>query len=101
MPGIDEARFRSNIAIDGVPAWEELAWENRRIRVGEVEFSFVRQKGRCLATHANPATGERDLPVMQTLLKLYPAASAPMFAISLAPSGRGGEIRVGDRVEVG
>jgi len=98
-PEVSEVRFRSNIAVEGLAAWEELAWAGRLVRVGEVEFDFVRQKGRCLATHANPLTGERDLPVMRTLLKLYPA-TAPMFAISLATRGKGGTIRLGDAVSV-
>jgi uncharacterized protein YcbX len=98
-PDVSELRFRSNIAVEGLPAWEELAWEGRSVRVGAVQFRFVRQKGRCLATHANPRTGERDLQVMQTLLRLYPA-KAPMFAVALATVGAGGVIRVGDPVTV-
>jgi len=94
---LDEARFRSNVAVEGLAPWAELGWAGRRVRIGAVGLDFVRQKGRCLATHANPRAGQRDLPVMQTLPKLYPA-SAPMFAIALATRGAGGTIRVGDEV---
>jgi len=96
-PGLSEARFRSNIAIEGVSAWEEQDWMGRKIRVGEVEFEVARQKVRCLATHANPRTGERDIPVMQTLVKAF-SQKQPTFAIGMVTRGAGGPIRLGDEV---
>src|SRR5918999_3632055 len=59
---VSELRFRSNIAIDGLAAWEEQSWVGRKIRIGAVEFDVVKPKTRSLATHANPITGERDVP---------------------------------------
>jgi uncharacterized protein YcbX len=96
---IDELRFRSNIAIDGVAAWEEQDWMGRNIRIGSVEFEVLRPKVRCLATHANPLTGERDLSVMQTLVRAF-HQQEPTFAIALTTAGAGGEIRVGDAVKI-
>ena len=98
-PGLEESRFRSNIAIEGVEAWAEQDWLGRNIRIGAVELSVVRPKTRCLATHANPQTGERDLLVMQTLVRSF-QQQEPTFAVALMPTGRGGEIRVGDEVTV-
>ena len=72
-------------------------WLGRRLRIGEVEFDVTQPKTRCLATHANPRTGERDLPVMETLVRAFGQAQ-PTFAVALMPSGRGGEIRVGDEL---
>jgi len=98
-PGLDEARFRSNIVIEGVAAWEENAWMGRKIRIGRVAFDVVKQKIRCLATHANPLTGERDLPVMKVLMSSF-AQTDPTFAVGMVTSGAGGEIRVGDGVSL-
>jgi hypothetical protein len=98
-PALDELRFRSNIAIEGVGAWAEQEWIGRRLRVGSVEFDVVKPKVRCLATHANPVTGERDLPVMQTLVSAFGQAQ-PTFGIGLVTRGAGGEIREGDAVEL-
>ena len=95
-PGLDERRFRSNIVIDGVAQWEEQAWLGRKLLIGEVEFVVTQPKTRCLATHANPRTGERDLPVMETLVRAFGQAQ-PTFAVALMPNG-GGEIRVGDEL---
>jgi uncharacterized protein YcbX len=96
---LSELRFRSNIAIEGVAAWEEQSWLGRRVRVGGVEFDVVKPKARCLATHANPATGERDLQVMQGLMRHFEQAQ-PTFGVGMLTRGAGGEIRVGDEVVV-
>ena len=98
-PKLTEARFRSNIAIEGVKAWEEHDWFERRVRIGKVEFDVVRHKTRCLATHANPRTGERDVPVMAILKSAF-AQEQPTLAIGMITSGPSGEIRVGDEVTV-
>jgi len=96
-PQVTEMRFRSNVAVDGLGTWEEQSWMNRNLRIGDTEFKVVNPVTRCLATHANPTTGKRDLPVMQTLLQVFPA-ERPTFAI-LMTSDRGGRIRVGDEVQ--
>lgn len=96
-PDINELRFRHNIVIDGVEAWSEQSWVGRKVRVGDVEFDTVVAKVRCLATHANPQTGERDLQVMQTLVRAF-AQEQPTFGIGMLTGGAGGEIGVGDVV---
>ena len=98
-PALDELRFRSNIVIEGVRAWAEQDWFGRRIRIGKIDFDVVRHKTRCLATHANPRTGERDLPLMTTLVRAF-SQKEPTFAVGIVTSGAGGEIRVGDDVTV-
>jgi uncharacterized protein YcbX len=96
---VSELRFRSNVAVDGLPAWEEQNWVGRKIRIGAVEFDVVKPKTRCLATHANPVTGERDLPILTTLTQKF-GHENPTFAVAMLPSRGGGEIRVGDQVAV-
>lgn len=93
---LNEARFRHNIVIDGAAAWEEQSWVGRAVRVGNVAFETVVPKVRCLATHANPLTGERDLEVMPTLVQAF-KQQQPTFGVGLL-SGAGGEIRIGDTV---
>lgn len=96
---LDGARFRSNIVIDGVHAWAEQGWVGRRIRIGQVGFDVVRHKVRCLATHANPRTGERDVQMMPTLTRAF-SQKEPTFAVGMVTHGAGGEIHVGDQVEL-
>jgi uncharacterized protein YcbX len=95
---LNEQRFRHNIVIEGVTAWAEQTWVGSRLRVGEVEFETVVPKVRCLATHANPLSGVRDLPVMQTLVSAF-AQKEPTFGVGLL-STTGGVIRLGDTVAV-
>ena len=94
---VDELRFRSNVAVDGLNAWVEQSWIGRRIRIGAVEFAVVKPKTRCLATHANPTTGERDLPILTTLTHNI-GQENPTFAVAMVPCRSGGQIRVGDQV---
>lgn len=97
-PDLDERRFRSNVAVEGVEPWAELGW-NGRVRIGEVEFDVDHVVVRCLATHANPETGERDAEVLTTLTRTF-GHEQPTFGILMLPSDGGGTIHVGDEVEV-
>ena len=67
---MSELRFRSNIAIDGCSAWEEFDWVGHSVRIGEVEFRVRKTVVRCLATHVDPLSGERDVDVMKTLTRI-------------------------------
>src|SRR5438105_8552689 len=94
---VSEQRFCSNIALEGLDAWEELKWIGRKVRIGTVTFDVVRPKVRCLATHANPTTGERDVPMLTTLTQVF-GQEKPTFGVAMVPSHAGGHIHVGDFV---
>ena len=94
---VSELRFRSNIAVEGLLAWEEQSWVGRKVRIGTVEFDVVRPKVRCLATHANPTTGERDVPMLTTLTQVF-GQEKPTFAVAMVPTHAGGHMHVGDPV---
>ncbi|WP_460798381.1 MOSC domain-containing protein [Microbacterium sp. GXF0217] len=103
---IEDRRFRSNIVIDGVEAWDELDWTGE-VRIGEVRFAVAGPIVRCLATHANPDTGIRDAKVLTTLTSRIGQQEPTLGRLLLLPgvsgdvddaSGRGGVIRLGDAV---
>ena len=98
-PNLSERRFRSNIAVEGMEPWEEQSWVGRKVRIGRVKFDVVRPKVRCLAVNANPETGERDSPILATLLSAF-AQQQPTFAVAMVTRGAGGRIRVGDKVSI-
>jgi uncharacterized protein YcbX len=98
-PDLDERRFRSNVAIQGVEPWEELSWVGREISIGEMRYRVEAPVVRCLATHANPETGERDRMIMNTLVDAF-GQEKPTFATALVPLGAG-QIRLGDKVTLG
>lgn len=101
--GIDDRRFRSNIVVDGVDAWAELGWDGE-VRIGDVTLTTEGPIVRCLATHANPDTGERDVKVLTTLTGALEQAEPTLGRLFLpaAPDGEAtaGVIRVGDEVHV-
>lgn len=95
---VDDRRFRSNVVIEGLDAWEELQWAGS-VRIGDVAFAPQGPIVRCLATHANPETGLRDLPVLTTLTRRMGHAE-PTLGRLLLPVDGGGVIRIGDEVAV-
>jgi uncharacterized protein YcbX len=69
---IDPLRLRSNIHVSGWPPWAELDWTpGTRLRLGGVVAEVVKPIPRCIATHVDPATGERDLDLLQGLRAHY------------------------------
>ena len=93
---IDERRFRMNVTIDGLDAWEDLSWIGRAVRIGDVEFDVTGPIVRCLATHANPETGERDQDVMQTLTREFDQERPTMGVLAVPRSA--GNIALGNEV---
>lgn len=93
---LSELRFRSNVAIEGLQPFEEQDWIGKTLRIGSTRFRVQMPIGRCLATHANPQTGERDQPILTTLTRSL-GQKEPTLAVALVPFGAG-EIRLGDEM---
>ncbi|WP_299943304.1 MOSC N-terminal beta barrel domain-containing protein [uncultured Ruegeria sp.] len=89
------ARWRGNIWFDGLPLWEEFDWLGRNIRIGEAIFHIRERITRCLATTANPETGERDADTLGALSS-WDHQDFGVYAEVL----EGGTIRTGDEVQV-
>ncbi len=68
---LDPLRFRANIYLSGLAAWEEFNLVNRRIRIGDAELEILRPIDRCRATSVNPATGEVDVNLPALLGSRY------------------------------
>lgn len=104
---VDDRRFRSNVVIDGVSPWAELAWTGD-VGIGDVAFRAAGPIVRCLATHANPDSGVRDVKVLTTLTGPL-GQSEPTLGRLLLPTEHddaqgtfaGGVINVGDEVRAG
>lgn len=94
---VDDRRFRSNIVIDGVGPWDELGWSGE-IRIGGVVFRGAGPIVRCLATHANPDTGVRDMKVLTTLTGALGQTEPTLGRLLLPADGSAGSIRIGDEV---
>lgn len=88
---VDPHRFRANLWLDGVPAWEERSWIGRSLCIGDARLEIVAPIVRCPATEVNPHTGVRDLNVVQTLKRGYGHAQCGVYARVVA----GGAIAAG------
>lgn len=94
---LDPRRFRANVYVDGVPAFDELSWVGRRVRLGDCEVEVLRPIGRCRATSANPDTGERDIELPSVLTRAFGHPNLGVYARLVKPS----RIRFGAPVVVG
>lgn len=88
-------RWRGNIWFDGLPAWEELDWVGRDLRLGEAVVSVRERTERCMATTSNPDTGERDADTLGALQTF----GHKDFSVKIAVT-QGGLVRVGDKLEL-
>ncbi len=96
---VDERRFRANVLFEGAEPWEELGWAGRTLRIGGIDFKVEQPIVRCVATHANPESGERDLEVMNTLTSVF-GHEQPLMGVLATPLDGGGELALGDAVEI-
>ncbi len=64
---LDPRRWRCNFWLEGPPAWAEFDWIGHRLRLGTAILVVRERIGRCLATAANPDTGQRDVDTLGAL----------------------------------
>lgn len=60
-------RWRANLWIDGLPAWEEFDWVDHEVTIGTARLRIVGRTTRCRATESNPETGQRDTETLAAL----------------------------------
>jgi uncharacterized protein YcbX len=60
-------RWRANLWLDGLPAWEEFDWIGREVQIGGAILRIVERTGRCAAPSANPDNGRRDADLLAFL----------------------------------
>ncbi|QHQ35828.1 MOSC domain-containing protein [Algicella marina] len=89
------ARFRANLWLEGGKPWEEFDWVGKHLRIGDAELRITEPITRCTATHADPATGERDTDTLQLLEQNWGHRDFGVFA----EVTRSGSLQTGDTVE--
>ncbi|NOC93378.1 MOSC domain-containing protein [Ruegeria sp. HKCCD6604] len=88
-------RWRGNIWFEGLPIWDEFDWLGRDVRIGEAVLRVRERITRCMATTANPETGERDADTLRAL-NSWDHQDFGVYAEVV----QGGEIRVNDEVQL-
>jgi len=77
---VDPLRLRGNIYIDGWTPWAEDALVGREFDLGSIRFRGIKTITRCVATHVDPTTGERDMDLVRGLFDAFGHAHCGVYA---------------------
>ncbi|MCI2394411.1 MOSC domain-containing protein [Aliiroseovarius sediminis] len=89
-------RWRANLQLAGLEAWQERTWIGKTVRVGAAELEIREETTRCLATTANPRTGDRDADTLGALRQGWGHQEFGVYGYVAKP----GIVRVDSPVEV-
>ncbi|GAA1416281.1 hypothetical protein AUR04nite_28500 [Glutamicibacter uratoxydans] len=64
---LDPLRYRGNVLLADVPAFEEFSLIGKVVRIGAVRVAITKSIGRCTATSVNPQTTEVDVNGLKLL----------------------------------
>ena len=91
---VDPLRFRGNVYVEGWEPWIENSWEARDLMLGFARATVFKPIVRCIATHVDPTTGEKDLDIVKALFDAYGHMNCGIY-IHVT---HGGGLSVGDAV---
>jgi uncharacterized protein YcbX len=93
---IETQRFRGNIFVDGVDAWEERNWIGKIIKINNISFKVEKNIPRCVAINLKPNTDDNSLNLLQSLKKTYNHFDMGVYLTALDD----GPIYIGDNISV-
>jgi uncharacterized protein YcbX len=94
---VDPLRFRANLYVEGWPAWVEADAAGAAVSLGAARARVFKPISRCVATHVNPVSGERDLDIVNALFELRGDPDCGIY-VSIT---EGGLLQRGDPAEIG
>jgi uncharacterized protein YcbX len=77
---VDPLRMRSNLYVEGWPAWAEDAFVGETLQIGGARLKIVKTITRCVATHVDPTTGERDMDLARALYDVFGHTHCGLYA---------------------
>lgn len=78
---VDPLRFRANIHLEGLAPWAEFAMVGKSFTTSTgLRLAITKRIDRCAATAVDPATGQRDLPVVRALMDAYGHVDCGVYA---------------------
>ncbi len=78
---VDPVRFRGNILLEGLKPWEEFDLVGQMLKAPSgLKLRITKRIDRCAATAVNPVTGERDMPVVKTLMSAFGHIDCGVYA---------------------
>ena len=93
---IETQRFRGNIFVDGVDAWEERNWIGKIIKINDISFKVEKNIPRCVAINLKPNTDDNSLNLLQSLKKNYNHFDMGLYLTALDD----GQVNIGDNISV-
>ena len=78
---IEFERFRANIYIDGLAAWEERNWIGKTIKINNVNFVVSDEISRCSATNLKPSTDIVTINLPNELKKTYDHINMGLYLV--------------------
>ncbi len=92
---VEPQRFRANIYVDGIEAWEERNWVNKIIKINNIDFKVEKNIPRCVAINIKPKTNDNTLNLLQSLKKNFNHFDMGIYLTAL----NDGEINIENKVE--
>ena len=91
---IEVPRFRGNICVDGLKAWEERNWIGKIIKINDISFKVEKNIPRCVAINLKPKTDNNSLNLLHSLKKTYNHFDMGIYLTPL----NDGKIKISDTV---
>ena len=93
---IETQRFRGNIYVDGIEAWEERNWIGKIIKINNISFKVEKNIPRCVAINLKPNTDDNSLNLLQSLKKTFNHFDMGIYLTALDS----GKINTGDIISI-
>ena len=81
LSDIEFERFRANIYIDGLAAWEERNWIGKTIKINNIDFFVSGEISRCSATNLKPSTDIVTINLPNQLKKTYDHINMGLYIV--------------------
>ncbi|MEP0872853.1 MOSC domain-containing protein [Trichocoleus desertorum AS-A10] len=91
---VDPRRFRPNVMLTGIPAWEELRWVGKTFQLGTAQVAIAAPINRCANVDVNPDTGIQDCSIFAALQPTLGHRQTGVLATVL----QSGTVTIGDRL---
>ena len=93
---IEIQRFRGNIYVDGIEAWEERNWIGKIIKINNISFKVEKNIPRCVAINLKPNSDDNSLNLLQSLKKTFNHFDMGIYLTALDS----GKINTGDIISI-
>ena len=91
---IEFERFRGNIYIKDLEAFEERKWINKVIKINDTEFKVLKYIPRCSATNLKINSEKADINLPNMLKKTYGHIDMGIYLFPL----KNGQVKIGDSI---